>query len=87
MIEAAKSKETDNEEQPKKPLIRLRIMYKHEKHRITSEIRFGQQYNRQVANPSSMIKMISKLNDRNDVDISNRVRMKIPVLYQRQIDS
>lgn len=87
MIEEAKLKETNNKEQPKKPLIRLRIMYKHEKHRITSEIRFGQNYNGLVANPSSMIKMISKFNDRIDAGISNRVRMNLAFLYQRQIDS
>ncbi|XP_055324858.1 double-strand break repair protein MRE11-like [Sitodiplosis mosellana] len=72
MIEEAKSKETANEAQPKEPLIRLRILYQHEKHRITSEIRFGQQYNQRVANPSTIIKMTSSLTDRRGEGISNR---------------
>lgn len=48
MIDEAKYKVTLNEAQPKKPLIRLRILYQKEKHRITNEKRFGQQYQQQV---------------------------------------
>lgn len=47
MIEEAKTKETAHPAQPKKPLIRLRVIYQNEAHAI-NEIRFGQKYNQQV---------------------------------------
>lgn len=47
MIEEAKQKETKSATQPKKPLIRLRIIYQNEDYAF-NEIRFGQQYNELV---------------------------------------
>lgn len=47
MIEEAKRKETKSATQPKKPLIRLRIIYQNEDYAF-NEIRFGQQYNELV---------------------------------------
>lgn len=51
MIEEAKQKETKSTTQPKKPLIRLKILYENEDYAF-NEIRFGQQYNDLVMNPS-----------------------------------
>ncbi|XP_031620222.1 double-strand break repair protein MRE11 [Contarinia nasturtii] len=56
MIDEAKGKETESSSQPKLPLIRLRVLYHDEEHAI-NEIRFGQQFNHQVANPSELVKM------------------------------
>lgn len=56
MIEEAKEKETGNSSQPKLPLIRLRVLYQNEDQSI-NEIRFGQQFNQMVANPSEVVKM------------------------------
>lgn len=47
MIQDAKKKETANNAQPKKPLIRLRVTYQNEGYAI-NEIRFGQQFNELV---------------------------------------
>lgn len=54
MLERAKLKISDDPRQPKLPLIRLRILYT-EEDQMFSPIRFGQQYNEQVANPIDMI--------------------------------
>lgn len=56
MIDEAKRKQTESRSQPKEPLIRLRVIYENEDHTI-NEIRFGQQFNQQVANPSDLLKM------------------------------
>lgn len=44
MIDEAKLKETASRTQPKKPLIRLRVVYQNEDYAL-NEIRFGQQFN------------------------------------------
>lgn len=44
MIEKAKEKLTGHEEQPTKPLIRLRLLYDEEE-QMFNAIRFGQQFN------------------------------------------
>lgn len=54
MIERAKEKLSDHPNQPKEPLIRLRILYS-EEDQMFNYIRFGQQYNNRVANPMDMI--------------------------------
>lgn len=54
MIEKAKTKLNDHPNQPKEPLIRLRILYS-EEDQMFNYIRFGQQYNNRVANPMDMI--------------------------------
>lgn len=54
MIELAKEKLSDDPNQPKEPLIRLRILYSDED-QMFNYIRFGQQYNKRVANPMDMI--------------------------------
>ncbi|XP_055324860.1 double-strand break repair protein MRE11-like [Sitodiplosis mosellana] len=56
MIDEAKTKLTDCRSQPKEPLIRLRVLYQNEDYAI-NEVRFGQQFNQQVANPSEVLKM------------------------------
>lgn len=54
MLKTAKEQINDNPRQPKKPLIRLRIMYQDEDH-VFNALRFGQQYTERVANPLDMI--------------------------------
>lgn len=54
MIDLAKQKLSDHPNQPKEPLIRLRILYS-EEDQMFNHIRFGQQYNNRVANPMDMI--------------------------------
>ncbi|KAG4074771.1 hypothetical protein HA402_006410 [Bradysia odoriphaga] len=54
MLVVAKSKESDHPNQPKEPLIRLRVFYSSED-QLFNAIRFGQQYNQKVANPLDMI--------------------------------
>lgn len=54
MIELAKEQLTGHPNQPKEPLIRLRIHYSDENH-MFNPIRFGHQYTGQVANPSDII--------------------------------
>lgn len=62
MLERAKEQINDNPKQPKRPLIRLRIMYQDEEH-VFNALRFGQQYQQRVANPLDMIlfKKLQKL--------------------------
>lgn len=48
MIEEAKTKVTDCRNQPKKPLIRLRVLYQNEECAL-NEMRFGQQFSQQVS--------------------------------------
>lgn len=48
MMLLAKDKETDHPNQPKEPLIRLRIFYSNED-QLFNAMRFGQQYNKQVS--------------------------------------
>lgn len=48
MIEEAKTKITNCRNQPKQPLIRLRVQYNNEDYAI-NEIRFGQQFNQLVS--------------------------------------
>ncbi|KAJ6638754.1 Double-strand break repair protein MRE11, partial [Pseudolycoriella hygida] len=54
MIKLAKDKETDHPNQPKLPLIRLRVFYNDED-QLFNAIRFGQQFHTKVANPLDMI--------------------------------
>jgi double-strand break repair protein MRE11 len=58
MIEEAKKRLTGHRNQPKLPLIRLRVMYTNETLCINTT-RFGQMYNDQIANPESVL-MFSK---------------------------
>lgn len=48
MLLMAKDKETDHPNQPKEPLIRLRVFYSDED-QLFNAIRFGQQYNKKVS--------------------------------------
>lgn len=54
MLAEAKAQLTGNIHQPKEPLIRLRLDYIEEE-QMFNAIRFGQQYNAQVANPMDVI--------------------------------
>lgn len=54
MLVQAKGQLTSNKYQPKEPLIRLRLEYV-EEDQMFNPIRFGQQYNTQVANPMDVI--------------------------------
>lgn len=54
MIEDAKKKLTGHPNQPKEPLIRLRITY-NEEDQMFNTIRFGQQYKEAVANSGDLI--------------------------------
>lgn len=54
MLKKAEEQKNDNPKQPKRPLIRLRIMYQDEEH-VFNALRFGQQYQERVANPLDMI--------------------------------
>ncbi|EAT48950.1 AAEL000034-PA, partial [Aedes aegypti] len=65
MIKRAKEKLTENEKQPKVPLIRLRLEITDVEQQFNA-IRFGQQYSGRVANPQDMIvfkKKITKAKD------------------------
>ncbi|XP_050097723.1 double-strand break repair protein MRE11 [Anopheles aquasalis] len=60
MIERSKAKHTDNERQPKRPLIRLRLITTDVAQQFNT-IRFGQGYMERVANPLDMILFQKKL--------------------------
>ncbi|XP_055913872.1 double-strand break repair protein MRE11 [Eupeodes corollae] len=62
MIKRAEERLTDHPNQPKLPLIRLRIIYNDEV-QMFNAIRFGQQYNERIANPADAVvfkKLIKK---------------------------
>jgi len=54
MLQQANEKLTSHPKQPKLPLLRLRVHYTEEE-QIFNTIRFGQQYNNKVANPTDML--------------------------------
>lgn len=62
MIAESKQRISGHNKQPTVPLIRLRIMYTNENH-VINTARFGQKYEKEIANPESMLlfkKIISK---------------------------
>lgn len=54
MMRKAEEKYTGKLDQPKEPLIRLRLLYSEEE-QMFNAIRFGQQYNTKVANPMDIV--------------------------------
>lgn len=74
MIDEAKLKETENDAQPKKPLIRLRVVYQNEDYAL-NEIRFGQQFNELASYFMSVIWFMSL--NRCDIFVNrSRIRRK-----------
>lgn len=53
MIKKAEDKLTGHEDQPRQPLIRLRLVYSNEKH-LFNTIRLGQRYSGQVSHYPSI---------------------------------
>lgn len=60
MIKEAERKITGHPDQPVLPLIRLRLVYEKEEYMFNA-IRFGQEYAKQVANPTDLIKFKKQL--------------------------
>ncbi|CAO1416975.1 unnamed protein product [Diamesa serratosioi] len=56
MLKKAKAKFTNDPNQPKLPLIRLRVIYSNESYTVNT-VRFGQQYAERVANSADMLLM------------------------------
>lgn len=70
MIEEARLKITGHKKQPHLPLIRLRVVYTHEDHAINT-VRFGQQVEKVIANPESVLTFKKTVQKRTKVENYN----------------